>query len=181
MRRAALTVACVVVGTGVAVVLAASGSAVAPPLDGGTPMQLTSTDEGRVELRADPHGMWDYYGQITSPEPNQSGSYRALCAALEPSTTPPARKPAFTGQARASDAAGDRLMCTVVVLFGGETATTGGSLVIEGVVTRPAGSELFAAPSGRQLAVTGGTGGIYQGSQGKAQATGSHHISVVYW
>jgi hypothetical protein len=65
----------------------------------------------------------------------------------------------------------------VVVLFDAGN----GSLVMEGVVTRPAGSELFAALSARLLAVTGGTGTIYEGSQGKAQPTGTHQIYVVYW
>jgi hypothetical protein len=142
-------------------------------------MQLTSTQEGRVQLRPDPHGMWDYYGQITSTNSNQTGSYRALCAALEPSTTPPGPHPAFTGQTRASTAGGDRLTCTVVVLFG--AASTGGSLVIDGVVTRPSGSDLFAAASDRVLAVTGGTGVLYEGSQGKALPSGGHHITVIYW
>jgi hypothetical protein len=179
MHRVALRVACVVAGACAAVAVATSGSAVTPPTNGGTTITLTSTQEGRAQLRPDPHGMWDYYGQLTHTDPNRRGSYRALCAALEPAPPPPPH-PAFTGQVRASAANGDRLTCTVVVLFGTPTINAG-SLVMQGVLNKPAGSELFAADSGRLLAVTGGTGVLNEGGVGKAQAIGSHKILVIYW
>jgi hypothetical protein len=178
MRRAALRVACVVVGTAVAVAMAASGSAVKPPPapNGPTPLVLTATNEGRVVLLTSPRGMWDFYGHVTSSN-NEEGSYRALCAALE-APPPPGPHPAFTGQARASTDIGDRLTCTIVVLFENDNA----SLVMEGIVTKPTGSELFAALSDRVLALTGGTGATtYQGSIGVAQPTGNHQVSIFYW
>jgi hypothetical protein len=178
MRRVVLGVACFVAGTGVAVVLAASGSAVKPPPppNGATSLVLTATQEDRDVLLTSPRGMWDYYGKITSSN-NESGSYRALCTALEAPPSPD-RQAAFTGQARASTVIGERLTCTIVVLFENDNA----SLVIEGVVTKPAGSELFADASSRALAVTGGTGGTtYQGSLGVAQPTGSDEITILYW
>jgi hypothetical protein len=185
MRRVALGLACVVAGVCVAVAVTTSGSAVTQPPSGGTTLMLTSTQEGATQLHANPRGMWDYYGQLTNTNVKLRGSYRALCAALEP-TPPPAPHPAFTGQVRASTTDSDRLTCTVVVLFGDPATTDGGSMVIEGVLNKPAGSELFAASSARLLAVTGGTGSDYDGSVGKAKAMGpnamgSREILVIYW
>lgn len=177
MRRAALRVACVVVGTAVAVAMAASGSAVQPPTNGGTPLVLTASQEVRTGVLTGPPGMYGYYGKITGANHSQQGSYRALCAALEAPTTTPGPHPAFTGQTRASEVIGERLTCTIVVLFEDDNA----SLVMEGVVTRPTGTQLFAASSARVLAVTGGTGTVYQGSLGVAQPTGSHQITISYW
>jgi hypothetical protein len=180
MRRSALRVASVVAGTSVAVVLAASGSAVKPPPvpPGPTPLTLTATLEDRVVLLTSPRGMWDYYGHVeSSNNADGGGSYRALCRALE-APPPPGPHPAFTGQARTSTVIADRLTCTIVVLFENDNA----SLVMEGIVTKPTGSELFAASSDRALAVTGGTGSLtYQGSIGVAKPDGNHRITIAYW
>jgi hypothetical protein len=178
MRRAALIVACVLAGTGVAVVIAASGSAVRPTPNSVSAVTLTTTQEGGIALVTSPRGMWDYYGHVESSHNGDgSGSYRALCSALE-APPPSGPQPAFTGQARTSTVIADRLTCTIVVLFENDNA----SLVMEGVVTKPTGSELFAASSNRVLAVTGGTGSLtYQGSIGVAQPTGNHQITIAYW
>jgi hypothetical protein len=178
MRRAALIVACVLAGTGIAVVIAAGGSAGTPTPNGISAVTLTATDEDRIALVNTPRGMWDYYGHVdSSNNADGGGSYRALCSALE-APPQPGPHPAFTGQARASLVIADRLTCTIVVLFEKDNA----SLVIEGIVTKPTGTELFAVSSDRALAVTGGTGGLtYQGSIGVAQPTGDHKIAIAYW
>jgi hypothetical protein len=177
MRRAALMVACVVAATGVGVAIAAGGSPVRPPPGPDAKgLVLTTTQEGKVVLATTPRVMWDFYGKVASSN-NESGSYRALCTALEPPPTP-GPKPAFTGQVRASTVIADRLTCTIVVLFENDNA----SLVMQGVVTKPAGSELFAAPSDRLLALTGGTGAMtYQGAIGVAQLNEPRKITIKRW
>jgi hypothetical protein len=168
MRRAALRVACVVAGTGVAVAMAASGSA-GPTAGTPTSMTLTTSDDNGATLRPDPHGMWGYWGQFTSINPAAEGSYRATCTALGAVAASFVRRPAYTGQVRAAAAGDDRLTCDIVLLFGGDASPTGGSLVVQGVIDRPAGTALFAEDSDRVLAVTGGTGLPYEAKQGKAK------------
>jgi hypothetical protein len=80
---------------------------------------------------------------------------------------------------RTATAADGRLTCDVVLLFGGDASPTGGSLVVEGVIDRPAGTALFAHASERVLAVTGGSGLLYEAKQGKAKPE-DHQLVLNY-
>jgi hypothetical protein len=144
-------------------------------------MTLTATGEARMELRSDPNGAWGYRGQFTGGEANQTGSYRAVCDALEPSGALHRRRPTYAGQVRAATDTANRLTCTVLLLFGSDDPLVGGSLVIQGIIYRPPGTELFAVSSARVLAVTGGTGLNYEAKQGAAELTGAHRLVVVYY
>ena len=177
MRRAVLMVACVVAGTAIAVAVTATGSA-GPAPAGPVSMTLTTSHDDGVQLRPGPHGVWGFWGDFTSPDPVDEGGYRATCVALGPSG-PPSPVPTYAGTARAAATTpDDRLTCDVVLAFGGDNSA-GGTLVVQGLIKKPAGSALFAGPpptSVRLLAITGGAGMNYEAKQGKAKPSGENHL-----
>jgi hypothetical protein len=179
MRRAALLIACVLAGTAVAVAMAAGGSQGSAP---GTadPMTLTTSNEDGAQLRPGPHGMWGYWGQFATGNPTDEGVYRATCVALGPTVSPLVRRPTYAGNARAATTPDERLTCDVVLIFGGDSSPFGGTLVVQGLVNKPAANKLFTAASPRLLAITGGAGLRYEAKQGKALPIGQNHVLLSF-
>jgi hypothetical protein len=118
--------------------------------------------------------VWGYWGQITGDE---TGNYRATCVLLGETTSPVI--PAFAGRVRAATTPEDRVTCDIVLSFGGD-AVPQGSLIAQGLVKKPNGMDgLFAAPSARLLAITGGTGLKYRAKQGQAAIGAGRTIVII--
>jgi hypothetical protein len=109
-----------------------------------------------------PGRTWGYWGKLAGVMgTTRSGNYRATCSWLADSD--------WGDRPKQRDS---RMLCTVLFSFRALPAPSyvrnGGGLVAQGLVRRPPGKEtLFAHPSTRKLAITGGTG-PYSGARGYA-------------
>jgi hypothetical protein len=157
MRRTALRVGGVAF---LALVAVAGRWSAAAPAQGATQtyyFQPTSGYQHRAPIKGGEPGTpgrtWGYWGRLTGINGTpMSGSYRATCAWLADLN--------WGNRPKQRDS---RMLCTVLLSFRAIPASpydpNGGSLVLQGLVKRPPKKEtLFANPSKRKLAITGGTG-----------------------
>jgi hypothetical protein len=137
MRRIALGAATAALLVVAAVAFGAGGSVTRAA---SSPPALTASGEKSFSERERGQELLAYSGTLTGT--GMSGDYRAKCVWLSGTTD-------------------GRILCDIVVNLGP------GTLVLQGLVKRPA-TFLFAAASDIQLAVTGGGGG-YGGRRGYAE------------
>ena len=135
MRRVALGAVVAVLLVAAAVALGARRPAAAPAP---TTLKWKAGPESGVSEREHQQDLLAYWGTLT-PQPNEPGtpnaSYRARCLWLRPADN-------------------DRIACTIIV-----TVTDTGSIVLEGMLSRPTHGNLFAEDhSGIKLPITGATG-----------------------
>ena len=156
MRRAALGAAVAALLVVAAVAFGAKGS-MGPTTE--QTIWTWTTAQGRAFEHEGKQNLLGYWGDLTPEKPSTPPAYyRAKCVGLTDSTS-------------------GRMVCDVIVFI----TSTGGSLVLEGIVDKRAQTEgLFASASPPKLALTGTTVPAFIGRPGYADiAKGRLVITVL--